>query len=746
MEVYLTKMIISQEGSDQTKTEEEDKEEEGRRDAELSGISSEHCSPTEGEDEKEDESIIQSRGKEDASKLTEDERRFLAQNLPGSHPRSGEGQPQQQKQQKEQRFTQKGLYNRLPTDARKSVQTKEEEDKEEDKVKKRTIFLQKHYSAKDGLLAEAVLIGDVPYYLISRATDPSNIEIQSSLEFADEILKPPEASSYINLPYRFDSETNLKECIQRAKKETLGSLLQKDMAMWRKYVDADDFHILIAAADEIYSYRQEKIGLTHYLFFTGGNNSGKSNNLTKIHYTAYRNMMSTDMTAANTYQFLGNRDDEGHGTICEDEADNIDESPDKMRIYKDGYTTGFPVLRTDTSFGRKQQKYNTFCFKAFAAERTPDSQKAKGFKQRIIEIQCFAGNPPCDILEIVNPAGDSENQKLLDELLDFRNTLLIHKLLHIHEPIPDIKDLNIHNREKQLFKPLIRLFQYEPCLQALLGVISEHISKKRAANVDSLHAYLYRTIKTMMISQKTMEFESSHIWQFIKIDLHGSEAKGKPTCYESDDYGLLSQKQIVGLLKDVFGAEPPRHNAKARKLVFNKDKFDRLDRVYNVNVEIIVKRQNEQSKENDIGLDKHLHSSSAETHETHETRLGGVNPLACDNVRGNSVIETIQNEQKSKEYSNNQPIIKAKIATENEEIKHDASDNPSHVSHPSPICTTKHILYSHIILANKSRYLSTFLPPHASNFNYQQPRHSNNHENEKTSLLEGYSSINSLHN
>ncbi|MGA9170102.1 MAG: hypothetical protein WBZ20_08155, partial [Nitrososphaeraceae archaeon] len=62
-------------------------------------------------------------------------------------------------------------------------------------------------------------------------------------------------------------------------------------------------HISIAAADEIYSYFQEKIGLTHYLFFTGGNNSGKSNNLTKIHYTAYRNMMSTDMTLLISINF-----------------------------------------------------------------------------------------------------------------------------------------------------------------------------------------------------------------------------------------------------------------------------------------------------------------------------------------------------------------------------------------------------------------------------------------------------------
>lgn len=67
-----------------------------------------------------------------------------------------------------------------------------------------------------------------------------------------------------------------------------------------------------------------------------------------------------------------------------------------MRINKNGYTTGFPVLRTGTSFGRKQQRFNTFCFKAFAAERTPDPEKAKGFIQRIVEINCFAGNPPCD--------------------------------------------------------------------------------------------------------------------------------------------------------------------------------------------------------------------------------------------------------------------------------------------------------------------------------------------------------------
>ena len=310
------------------------------------------------------------------------------------------------------------------------------------------------------------------------------------------------------------------------------------------------------------------------------------------------------MTAANIYQFLGSREDEGHGTICEDEADNIDQNPDKMRIYKNGYTKGVPVLRTDTSFGRKQQRFNTFCFKAFAAERTPDPEKAKGFIQRIVEINCFAGNPPCDISEVVNPAGDQENQKLLDELLEFRNTLLIYKLLHFHEPIPDIKDLNIKNREKQLFKPLIRLFQNEECLSEILKVVSEYISKKRAASVNSLHAYLYRTMKEMMVSQNTMEFESSVIWQRIKDDLPGSEVKGKPMSYDTEDFGTLSQKKVIGILKDVFGAEPPRHTGTTKKLIFNKNKFDRLDSVYNLELEIKVGRG--LGEKNNVGLDKHI--------------------------------------------------------------------------------------------------------------------------------------------
>jgi hypothetical protein len=368
--------------------------------------------------------------------------------------------------------------------------------------------------------------------------------LQDSIQLDETtVLRPLELTSYINKPYTFKSEQEFFELVENTRGRNFDSLHRKVKSIWEKYVDADDFHISICAADTIFTYFQDKIGLTHYLFFVGGNGSGKSNNLTVLHFLAYRNMMSSGMTAANVYQFLGSRE-EGVGTICEDEADNIEEDREKMKVYKNGYTTGFPYHRTDTSSGRRQLKFNTFCFKAFAAEKLPDSVKAKGFKQRIIELPCVYGSPRYDISEVVNPAGEEEYQQLLDELLDTRNTLLVYRLLHFKDKIPDIK-LNIQNREKQLFKPVLRVFQNTQTLDELLPVISNYISQRRQSNANTLHAFLYRTIKELVQKQDSYELESTLIWNTIKDTLQGSDIPHRPQSYDSTEFGILSQKDIV---------------------------------------------------------------------------------------------------------------------------------------------------------------------------------------------------------
>ena len=106
---------------------------------------------------------------------------------------------------------------------------------------------------------------------------------------------------------------SLNKVVDNARNKSLETYYIKGKSIWKKYIDADDFHISICAADTIFTYFQDKIGLTHYLFFVGGPDSGKSNNLTVLNFLAYRNMTSSDVTSANIFQFLGSRE-EGIGT------------------------------------------------------------------------------------------------------------------------------------------------------------------------------------------------------------------------------------------------------------------------------------------------------------------------------------------------------------------------------------------------------------------------------------------------
>jgi hypothetical protein len=166
--------------------------------------------------------------------------------------------------------------------------------------------------------AEAVLVDKKPKWLVVKNGEISTIEF---IPNGDEIICPLNALSYINKPYSFSSDEEVKQYVQKAKGQDLDTLYTVVKSTWKKFVDADDFHISICAADTIFTYYQNVAGMTHYLFFVGGPGSGKSNNLEVFHNLAYRNMTSTGITAPNIYAFYGGRE-EGLGTICEDEAND----------------------------------------------------------------------------------------------------------------------------------------------------------------------------------------------------------------------------------------------------------------------------------------------------------------------------------------------------------------------------------------------------------------------------------------
>jgi len=482
--------------------------------------------------------------------------------------------------------------------------------------------------------AEAILISRVPYFLVLNKID-STISIQNVIEDAYAIYLPLEFTSYMNRPYSFSSKEQVYEYIDKTKKETLDSLYKKVKTIWKKYIDADDFHISICTADTIFTYYQDKLGLTHYLFFVGGNNSGKSNNLTVFSFLAYRNVTSSDMTYANIYQFLGSTD-EGIGTICEDEADNIDLERDKMCIYKNGYTTGRPILRTDTSFGRKQLKLNTYCFKAFAAERLPDSVRARGFNQRIIELNCSYGFPKYDISEVANPAGEETYQNLLNELEEIRNTLLIFRLQHYNDKISDV-NLNIRNREKQLFKPIIRVFQKTETLKELLPIISKYVNQKRLKDANSLHAYLYRIIIDLIRENNSYELASGIIWDRITDKQRGLEGNLITVqTFMSTEFGKVSHKDITQTLEEVFGAVKSPSHKNARKLILSQKVLDKLDKIYNLDVNIKVS-EGQEGTHRTHGTRVELEAYTNE--ESSDEQNGGLEDKSVEIVSVNSISQ-----------------------------------------------------------------------------------------------------------
>jgi hypothetical protein len=529
-----------------------------------------------------------------------------------------------------------------------------------EKKRKKTLFVQKHSENK--LLGEAVVIKGKAYFAISsiNGSNETRITLEDSIENENEIFLP--FQNPMSRTFNFKSEEEFDQSIEKAKNETLDSLYKLVKSIFKKYIDADDFHISFCAADTIFTYFQDKIGLTHYLFFVGGNDTGKSNNLTVIEYVGYRYFKSVGITSANIYTSLGNKE-EGQCIICEDEADNIDRDHEKMKNLKSGYQVGNGVARTDLPKGvRSQNKWNTFCFKALAGERLPDIVKAKGLHQRIIPLQCNDGNPLYDVAEVVSAEGEEEFQPLLDELNEVHNLLFAHRLLHYHEVIPNIK-LNIKNREKQLFKPILRIFQNTKTITALLPVVSHFVNQRRENNSNSYHAFLYRTILELIKLQNSYELVSSSIWQTIRNNLPGQEIPNKPLSFDSEEFGIISQKEVTETLIQVFGAKRLKGHKGIRKLVFDKDKLVRLDHKFSISTDVKVMngegRMEREADTADVGLDAHL-STSSNDKETKETK------------------------PENKDTSHNNDRNTRKIRSEIHQERPTHSIDAPHVPHPPP--------------------------------------------------------------
>ena len=451
-------------------------------------------------------------------------------------------------------------------------------------------------------LAESTLINNIPYFI--QIIDGKPIYKQK-IELSAIDIVPPERTEYLTKEYNFKSEEEINHFIEQAKNETLDSIFRKLKSVLKKYIDLDDDFINILAADIIFTYFQDKLGMTHYLLIVGDNNTGKSNILLVFSFLGYRPVLDISITPANIYNF-GSQLEEGQCIILEDEIGDIDDQFDKKKMYQSSYRTGTKVTRIyDSNSGpsanskRKSPRQNSFFlfgFKMFASEKMPDKIKSKGFLERIIPLKAVPGDPEYDISEVVDGSGDEQFKELYQELEDTRKLLLMYRLLNYNETIPDVK-LNIKNRYKQLTKPLIRLFQNTESVNDIIKSLSKYLIEKNQEKIDSIDSAILSFIINL-VSKYGETLYNDQIWQELKIKYPDGEIQEKPYSWYIEGYGSVSKNSITKTCETKFGAKPYRDSEKGRGLIFNQKILNKLIVNYSIIEGIkIIKEEREEKKE-----------------------------------------------------------------------------------------------------------------------------------------------------
>jgi len=171
-------------------------------------------------------------------------------------------------------------------------------EEKETSEKKEFVF----YKYSKGIsLAEAIFINNHPMFLQIQNGKPI---LSETIDLGDQIIVPPDKSSYLSKEYTFSSKKEVEQYIKRAQKENLDSLYRKVKEVWNKYFENNQEALILCAADTIFTYFQDKMGMTHYLLFVGDNNSGKSNALRVFHHLGYRPLFEVGTTPANIYNLV----------------------------------------------------------------------------------------------------------------------------------------------------------------------------------------------------------------------------------------------------------------------------------------------------------------------------------------------------------------------------------------------------------------------------------------------------------
>jgi hypothetical protein len=348
------------------------------------------------------------------------------------------------------------------------------------------VYVNKFSQGIFGILHEAVLVnGDSLFVYVDQS---GNIQTIDQINDYDRIIKPPLRHTSLTKEYSFDTEDELHQMWNEVREFTIDDAFRISQHIWSQYVSTNSYVITLLAADSIFSYMQDAFGMTHYNFTIGDNDSGKSAILNVANEIVYRPFTATSVSDAVLYRVLGNVE-EGQAILLLDEANRISEV--MLDILKGGYKTGGYVLRVDDLDNKKKvAKYFTYGQKWLAAENSISGDGAKGANERNFYIHAIRGTPKSYIADILKPKNKNKFKKELDEISNFRKTMLLYKLKHFGDNYPDLQ-LSVNNRDRELTESILSLFYGSNCINQIVDTLSIFLTEKRQKKIQTVEAILY---------------------------------------------------------------------------------------------------------------------------------------------------------------------------------------------------------------------------------------------------------------
>lgn len=471
-----------------------------------------------------------------------------------------------------------GFPNPTNRNGNSNNDNKDNDDKNNKKPKpKREITTFKYSQLGKGDLYEAVFINDGLPVFIKYNKETNSFESRDKIEETTRILTPP---SYEECPYlRYEYE-NLEEINSINKfiddnNVNIDYLYNNGLSIVSKYNNQSIQKLRLVTIKVITSHFQDRFPTTKYDYLVGGNGSGKSSIAETLRAIAYKTVVMTDPSAPNLFRLLGFVEPV-QCTMVLEEADKIDKITELMAILKTGYSYYGTVSKINP-YTLKPELFFSYCPKVIVSERSLNQTIAKGVNSRTFPIGCIKGSTKYDIKEVLNPTntGGPEKEKLLKQLMAFRKLLIIYRLKHFKDSIPNL-NIGVEGRDKELVKHSIQLFYGSNCLTEVIQTLQYFLDLKNEKKEITIESILLHKVVAPLVKYEGPEVSSQKIWNDLMEEIPGTLNEKNPNEYHTHDYGTIYRTSTIpNYLGDSFGGKV-KHTKKGNVWTFNRETIESL--------------------------------------------------------------------------------------------------------------------------------------------------------------------------